>query len=204
MSTNSTPATILSSLFSFASARSVDGSARADAHRDLLHTLFIELFQTEQSADVHSRREADRLGDEAPANALRAVADHARTALIELNALAKPRGFAATRGGMLVGSLFSSVRDLVADRLIDRERSYRGTLLGMRHGMDLVRSIRFVAEATRDTELALALDAWLLVRLPLVDRVSDELAWFARHPERALEGSKGFLRSTLGGALGMG
>jgi len=136
----------------------------ADAHRQLLHTLFIELFQTEQSADVHSRREADRLGETPPAVALRAVADHAKASLVEITELAKRRGFSDTRGGKVVGSLFSNVRDLLVDRLVDRERSYRGTLLGMRHGLDLVRSTAFAAEAAGDTTLAIALTTWLLVR----------------------------------------
>ena len=186
------------------SSRAVHSRPRADALQELLHTLFIELFQTEQSADVHSRREADRLGSEPPAKALRAVADHAHAALIEFSALAEPRGFSATRGGMVVGSFFSLVRNLLADRLIDRERSYRGTLLGMRHGMDVVRSIHFVANAAGDTALVAALDNWLRVRAPLVNNVAAELAWFAINPEHALEGGKGSLRATIASALRIG
>lgn len=195
------PSTSSSSSSSSASAPS---GSRADAHQELLHTLFIELFQTEQSADVHSRREADRLDNEPPAKALRAVADHAKGALIELTALAEPRGFSATRAGMAVGSFFSAVRNILADRLIDRERSYRGTLLGMRHGLDVVRSVRFVAEAAGDTALAATLDAWLRVRAPLVDNVAAELAWFARNPDRALEGGKGSIRATIASVLRIG
>ena len=189
---------------SSSSSASASSRPRAEAHQELLHTLFIELFQTEQSADVHSRREADRLGSEPPAKALRAVADHAKGALIELTALAEARGFSATRGGMAVGSFFSAVRCILADRLIDRERSYRGTLLGMRHGVDLVRSVRFVAEAAGDTALAATLDTWLRARAPLVDSVASELAWFARNPDRALEGGKGSLRSTIASVLRIG
>lgn len=194
-----------SSAASSSSSSSASASAdRKDALQKLLHTLFIELFQTEQSADVHSRREADRLGSTPPARALRAVADHAQAALGEFTAMAEPRGFSATRAGMAVGSFFSQVRNLLADRLIDRERSYRGTLLGMRHGMDLVRSLRDVADAAGDTDLTTALDGWLRARAPLVDKVADELAWFARNPERALEGGKGPLRASLASALGIG
>ena len=186
------------------SSRAAHSRPRADALQELLHTLFIELFQTEQSADVHSRREADRLGNEPPAKALRAVADHAKGALSQLTALAEPRGFSATRGGMAVGSFFSMVRNLLADRLIDRERSYRGTLLGMRHGMDVVRSIHFVANAAGDTTLVAALDSWLRVRAPLVNNVAAELAWFAINPEHALEGGKGSLRATIASVLRIG
>jgi hypothetical protein len=186
------------------SSRDARSRSRADALQELLHTLFIELFQTEQSADVHSRREADRLGSEPPAKALRAVADHAKAALIEFSELAKPRGFSATRGGMAVGSFFSMVRNLLADRLIDRERSYRGTLLGMRHGMDVVRSAHFIAQAAGDTELVTSLDSWLRVRAPLVNTVAAELAWFAINPEHALEGGKGSLRASIASALRIG
>ncbi len=177
---------------------------RAEAHQELLHTLFIEVFQTEQSADVHSRREADRLDSEPPAKALRAVADHAKAALVEITALAETRGLSDTRAGMAVGSFFSMVRNLLADRLIDRERSYRGTLLGMRHGLDVVRSVRFVAEAAGDDALVASLDRWLLVRAPLVDSVAAELAWFARNPESALEGGKGSLRRNIATLLRIG
>jgi hypothetical protein len=180
------------------------GIARADAHQQLLHTLFIELFQTERSADVHSRREAKRLGGEPPAQALCAVAAHAEGALREISALAAARGFSDTRFGVVVGSLFSSIRDLLADRLIDRERSYRGTLLGMRHGQDLMRSVRAVAESSGDTDLSAYAEGWLQARAPLVDGVAAELSWFASHPESALEGGKGTLRGILATALGVG
>lgn len=195
--------TSFNNVTSSSSSSAPTSADRKTAHQELLHTLFIELFQTEQSADVHSRREADRLGSTPPAMALRAVADHAKTALAEFTTIAKARGFSATRAGMAVGSLFSQVRDLIADRLIDRERSYRGTLLGMRHGVDMVRSLRFAAEAAGDTDLVTALDAWLRLRAPLVERVADELAWFAKNPERALEGGKGSLRGTIASALGL-
>ena len=178
-------------------------SARAEALQKLLHTLFIELFQTERSADAHSRREAGRLGDEPPAQALRAVSSHANGALLEISVLAASRGFSDTRWGMAVGSLFSSIRDLLADRLIDRERSYRGTLLGMRHGMDLMRSLRGVARSAGDTELSAYCEAWLEGRAPLVDAVAAELSWFATHPARALEGGKGSLRGSLARMPGM-
>lgn len=179
-------------------------SARAEALQKLLQTLFIELFQTERSADVHSRREARRLGVEPPAQALRAVASHAHGALLEISALAASRGFSAAHVGVAIGSLFSTIRDLLADRLIDRERSYRGTLLGMRHGQDLVRSLRDVARAAGDADLAAYCEAWLAARAPLVAAVATQLSWFATHPDRALEGGKGSLRGSLATLLGVG
>ena len=180
------------------------GRTHDDAHEDLLHTLFIELFQTERSADVHSRREAERLGNETPALALREVSAHAKEALVGFSDLAVRRGFSDTRGGVALGSLFSTVRDVLTDHLLDRERSYRGTLLGMRHGVDLVRSIRFIAEASGDAPLEAYCERWLLARTALVDRVAAELAWFARAPERALEGAKGSITSRVATVLSMG
>ncbi|MFT3924156.1 MAG: hypothetical protein QM778_16595 [Myxococcales bacterium] len=65
--------------------------------------------------------------------------------------------------------------------------SFRGTLLGARHGVDLVRLIQRSAEASGDDVLAEFCRVWLGRRVPLVERVADDLAWFARHPGRATE-----------------
>lgn len=172
--------------------------------QELLNTLFMELFQTERSADVHSLREADRLGSAPPALALRGVAAHAQDAMVEIIKLSEALGFADTRVGVGMGSMFSQVRDGLADHLISRERSYRATLLGMRHGQDVVRSVRFVAEAAGELALSSFCETWLERRAPLVDGVAAELAWFARNPESALEGGKGAWRARVAGALGLG
>jgi hypothetical protein len=88
---------------------------------------------------------------------------------------------------MAIGALFSSVRERVADHLIDAERSYRGTLIGIRHGVDLVKMLRHVATASAQPALLNFCEAWLTERVPLVQQVEDNLAWFAQHSERALE-----------------
>lgn len=176
----------------------------AEASKELLHTLFIELFQTERSADVHSLREAERLDGTPPALALRAVSTHAQSAMKEIVELAKKRNFEDTQAGVGIGEMFSQVRDHLADRLIDRERSYRGTLLGMRHGLDLVRSLGFAAGAAGDSELATFCETWQKARTPLVESAAAELAWFARNPERALEGGKGSWRGAIAAMLGIG
>jgi len=75
-------------------------------HRALIHSLFVELFQSERSADVHSMREAERYVGTAPAAALLAVADHARAIAPDLCELAAARGSSDTKGGMAIGSLF--------------------------------------------------------------------------------------------------
>lgn len=140
-----------------------------------------ELFQTERSAYRHPIREAARLGDVPPAIALRAVAAHANEVLDELPELARARGFTIAGVGAVIGEVFSDVRHFFADRLIDRERSYRGTLLGMRHGIDLVRLLRASAEDESDTELASWCERWANVRERLVAGVERELDWFGHH-----------------------
>lgn len=160
----------------------------------LLPSLFVELFQTERSAYRHPIREAGRLGDVPPSIALRAVAAHANEALDELPELAKKRGFRVAPLGEIVGETFSAIRHFVADRFVDVERSYRGTLLGMRHGIDLVRLLRAAAEDEGDAELVAWCDRWLPVRERLVAGVEAELAWFARRPALSLKHPAPLLR----------
>ena len=117
-----------------------DASARA-----YLHSLARELFQTETSAARHCRREAERLGDTGPARALLAVADHADAVLKELPAIAERNDMPVSKGGRMTGALFSQLRDKMFDMLIDSDRSYRGTLLGCRHGLDVVRTLQQLA-----------------------------------------------------------
>lgn len=98
---------------------------------------------------------------------------------------------APSRVGSMVGAMFSSLRQQVIDRVIDGERSYRGTLLGLRHGTDLVKLVGHVAAELGDTALVDWCDSWLDVREPIVQQVEQELAWFARHPRQALEPAHG-------------
>jgi len=106
-----------------------------------------------------------------------------------------------SKAGAMVGRIFSELRDKVADRVIDSERSYRGTLLGARHGIDLVRLILFAAEQHGDDTLRAFCAAWLERRAELVERVADELQWFARNPEAAtaLPGTPRVRRATQQG-----
>lgn len=157
------------------------------SQRTLLNNLTRELFQTETSAVRHSTREANRLGDAPPALALRAVAAHAETILAELPSLAKRNGMIVSKGGAMTGELFSQVRDKVADMLIDSERSYRGTLLGMRHGVDVVRLLEQFAAETGKIDLAQFCAAWLSSRQVLVEKVADELSWFAKNADEAVK-----------------
>lgn len=166
-------------------------TSAADARvQAFLRALTRELFQTEMSAAQHCRREAARLGQTSPAHALRAVADHADAVLVELPKLAERNGLPKSRGGFFVGELFSQVRDKLADALIDSDRSYRGTLLGCRHGLDVVRMMQQVSATYGLRELDAFCAAWLNTRTVLVQKLEDELAWFARHPAAALKSGR--------------
>lgn len=164
---------------------SKDGSTRA-----FLHNLAHELFQTETSAARHAKREAKRLGDAPPAAALMAVAEHAEAVLRELPALARRNDMPTSDGGRAAGRLFSEVRERIGDRLVDGERSYRGTLLGCRHGIDVVRLLQHVAQKLGMVELDAFCATWLNTRVVLVQRVEDELCWFVEHPEAALRSAR--------------
>lgn len=153
--------------------------------RSLLKTLMREYFQTETSAALHCRREAERLGDTPPAYALRAVAAHADEVLATLPALAKRHDLPVSAFGSATGALFSQLRDKLGDMLIDSERSYRGTMLGCRHGIDLVKLMAHATAETKDLELAEFLQTWLSTRIVLMQNLEDELAWFAKNPDQA-------------------
>lgn len=168
------------------------------SERKLLDTLVRELSQAERSAQRHGALEADRLGAVPPASAMRAVARDADAVLRELPGMCRKMGLPASPAGISMGTLFSVLRTTVADRLIDRERSYRGTLLSMRHGVDLVHLLRSAARADKHKDLAAWCDAWLIRREPLVGDVALHLAWFGRHPGQALAPVDG--RSWLGRA----
>lgn len=165
-------------------SKSEQSAASSPAH-DLLVSLFRELFQTEQSAQLHPAREAERLGDSPPAQALRAVAEHAKRVLAELPVLAEKNDLPLSGAGAALGLFLSNCREFAADQLIETERSYRGTLLGVRHGVDLVELIGHAAGAQGNRELADWCDSWLKERKPMVDKMVQALQWFAESPEKA-------------------
>jgi hypothetical protein len=156
--------------------------------RKLEQKLCRELSQSEHSAIVQPRREARRLGDVPPAHALLAISEHAKAVRPRLDALIERR--TSARGieiGRALGELFSVVRTFVVDQMIDTERSYRGTLLGLDHGIDIVRMLAVISARDGDEHLAMFCDEWLTQRLALVDRARGELAWFADQPTLALQ-----------------
>ena len=152
---------------------------------DLLKTLLIEMAQTERSAKEHPRKEANRLGfDEAPAKALLAVRAHAERRLPEFERLAGP---SRSSVGETIGYTLSLVRQAVGDKLISKEKSYRGTLVGLHHGVDCALLTRAVATSCGRTELVDFLSNWLEEREPLVAGCQRELQWFASHADVASE-----------------
>jgi hypothetical protein len=157
----------------------------SEVHR-LRKKLCRELAQSEQSARIHPAREARRLGEVPPANALRAIADHAEGMRMRFEALMVRDQALGLGAGRAVGRLFSAVRHALLDRLIDVERSFRGTLLGVRHGIDVARLLREVAARSGDVYLARFCDELIGERTPLIAAAEQSLAWFAEHPARAL------------------
>ncbi len=158
----------------------------SDDLRRLREKLCRELSQSERSATVHPRREAKRLGDVPPAHAFLAIAEHAESVARRLSALIRRRQPVGARVGAVVGEMLSQLRHALFDRMIDRERSYRGTLLGLHHGMDLTRLLRDVALRLGDVALVRLCDELLVERLSLIEHAEQALAWFAEHPDVAL------------------
>jgi hypothetical protein len=152
----------------------------------LVAILLPELFQAEESARVHPKREANGLGPCPPATAMLAVSDHAAAALPRFRAIAEARGHRAAEGGAVVGRVFSALRTLGSDLFLSREKSYRATVLGVRHGIGVVAFLEDAAIASGDQELADACADWLATRGPLADALEHELAWFAEHPDLAM------------------
>jgi hypothetical protein len=160
----------------------------------LLGRLFVEFFQTEESALEHPRIEGERLGESPPARAMRAVSAHAARVRPELRRLAAAEGLSTRSFGKWIGEAFSIARRLAVDRTLDREKSYRSTLLGMYHGVDLVRLLRAAARAQGRQRVASFCEEWLGERAPLIEAASLQLDWFGEHPRIAVQRSTSRLR----------
>lgn len=156
-----------------------------------LHKLYTklcrELAQSEQSAVVHTRRESRRLGDVPPAAALLALGQHAQQLRPRFTALLSKRQPVGMAAGRTVGRMFSTLRHYLFDRMIDVERSYRGTLLGFHHGIACARLLREVAERLDDQHMARFCDDLLVDRVPLLEAAEQQVGWFARRPQKAIK-----------------
>jgi hypothetical protein len=160
--------------------------AAAEPMSKLVASLVPELFQSERSAVNHGRREARRWAGTDPERALLAVAAHAERALEEWTSLCEARGHRSGGFGQAIGEAFSQTRDKLADAWVSGQLSYRGTLLGMRHGVDVVRFMQRCAEANGDEVLAATAARVHAERTVLVEDVAAALDWFAVHPKEAL------------------
>jgi hypothetical protein len=145
--------------------------------RRLLEKLLRELLRSEQQAIEHVPREAKRIGEMPPVDALRDVAVHAMAMRPRFAQVLDGHDLAAGRGG--ISATLSTLRHLVTDRIHDAERAYRAALLDLRHGLDVVRVLREVARLEELFALIRWCDDWLPARRTLVARVEAQLAWFA-------------------------
>lgn len=162
-----------------------DEVRRLAAHK-LVTQLVRELHQAETSAAEHCPREAARLADAPAAVVLRAIADHARTARDELRAITRARNLSSSRPAAALGSFFSIARVSFFDRLVPLHLAYRGTLLGLRHCVDLVTLLdRALLEAGM-ADIEPWCKRWLAVRVPLVERASRHVTWLAVHAHVAV------------------
>lgn len=89
--------------------------------------------------------------------------------------------------GRTVGRLFSTLRHYLFDRMIDVERSYRGTLLGFHHGIACARLLHDVAERLGDEHMARFCEDLLADRKPLLEAAEQQVGWFARRPQKAIK-----------------
>jgi hypothetical protein len=158
----------------------------ASPYEELRIKLLRELFQCEHDVATHPAREARRFGDTPPGIALRAIANHGAVALGQLSLISRHGTEARAKLGHLVGEVVSLTRYLFVDRLIDAERSYRATLLGLKHGIDVIRMLREVAERDGDLALSLWCEDTLIERESLVHEAEMAMAWFAEEPRMAL------------------
>lgn len=149
--------------------------------RRLLDKLLRELVRSEQQAIDHAPREGRRLGDTVPpVQALRDVAEHATQLRPRFYQLLDGHNLTSAKQG--VAATLATLRQLVTDRIHDPERAYRGALLDLRHGLDVVRVLRDVARLEELFALIRWCDDYLAARRTLVARVEAQLAWFAEQP----------------------
>jgi len=149
----------------------------------LLEKLLRELVRAELFAVEHVEPQVMRLGECAPVDALREVANHALVMRTRFTLALEGHGLVVARGGLT--QTLSTLRPLVGE---DEQRAYRGALLDFRHGMDVVRVMREVARLEELFALIRWCDDWLAARRTLVARVEAQLSWFVdRAPPRSRE-----------------
>ena len=170
------------SLTQFEAEGIASNPARIEQYQNLLHSLLREMQQTERSALLHCGKEATRLGSHGPIAPLQAIVTHATEVEPKLTELVIEQRVPWPRVGDLAGRAMSFLRSVGFEGLAGHERSYRGTLLGVRHGMDVARMLRQVAINAANRPIAAFASEWLAGREPLILPLADGLRWFAAHP----------------------
>jgi hypothetical protein len=158
----------------------------ADAIERLHDKLCRELAQSEHDAHLQSRREAQRQGPGLPSEILLEIADHAEQTEARLRAQitsGQPIGAALS---LVAAKLFSNLRYYAFDRMIAHERSYRATLLGLRHGLDAAHLLRATAERAFRPQIQTLCAELIRIREPMFVRAVAALDWFADHADLAI------------------
>jgi hypothetical protein len=143
--------------------------------RRLLDRLIREIHRGELQAVEHAARLERQIGAVGPVLALREIAGHATAMRDRFDTIV--RGHDLQTGRASFGTTLSSLRGL-ADRVIDPERTYRASLLDLRHGIDVVKLAREVARSEELFGLIRWCDDYLGARRTLVARVEAQLVWF--------------------------
>ena len=169
-------------------------SGSASDRRRLLDKLLRELVRCEAQALDHGAREAKKLGETPPVVALRAIAEHVDSMRERFAQVLEGHELSVTRPAFTQALV--QLRDHIVDRVHDAERSYRGALLDLRHGLDVVRVLRELARLEELFALIRWCDDWLGARRTLVARVEAQLAWFAEQPTQPAAPVSGETRGT--------
>jgi len=149
--------------------------------RRLLDKLIREVSRSETHAAEYGLREARRLGEVPPVQALRAVADHAREMRERFDHIVRAHDLPPPRAAF--GGALSSLRNRVVDRVVDDERAYRAALLDLRHGIDVGKLLREIARGEELFGIIRWCDDWLGARRTLVASVEAQLVWFVEQAD---------------------
>jgi hypothetical protein len=151
--------------------------------QQLLGGLLGELARAERSAIRRLRKQAHRVGDGEPfAETMLRAARHAERSLAEFERSA--RGW-RQRARAAFEQVLATLRGGLADLLVNHERSYRATLLGLRSAIDCAVLTQAVAQRAGRPDLAGFCGRWLDERRRLAAECERQLAWFAFHPQFA-------------------
>ena len=151
--------------------------------QQLLGGLLGELARAERSAIRRLRKQAHRIGDGEPfAETMLRAARHAERWLTEFERSVRGR---RQRARIALERVLATLREGLADLLVNHERSYRATLLGLRSAIDCAVLTQAVAQRAGRPDLAGFCGRWLDERRRLVAECERQLAWFAFHPQCA-------------------